>query len=97
MQKNTKQKDNKTSGKFAIVGKWFHSFDNGKLIYQGQVLDYDVYSQLCLVQLYDWMVGAPHGQKLFSINDMKEWVFYNTDEEMRDFYEIYYRHRIENK
>jgi len=91
MKQNQKTQSKST---FAIVGKWFHSFVNQKVQYQGQVLDYDPHSQLCLVQLYNWLDGAPHEQKLFHITEMKEWMFYNTNEEMNEFYELYHRHKI---
>ena len=71
---------------FKLKKKWFHSFEDGKVQYQGQTLDYDPNSQMCLIQFYEWVVGAPSNEKLISIHDMKDWIFYDTDEEMRDAY-----------
>ncbi len=71
---------------FELKKKWFHSFENGKVQYQGQILDYDPSSQLCLVQFYGWVTGAPTDEKLINIHDIKDWIFYDTTEEMRDSY-----------
>lgn len=69
-----------------IVGKWFHSFDNGYTKWQGQVIASVHNDEYYLVQLYDFIMGEPSIQKLVSLQDMLLWQFYDTNEQMKDEY-----------
>lgn len=75
-----------------IAGKWFHSFKEieGKrqLCWQGQVLK--IMGDFLLVQLYEWMVGAPSCQKVVSLVDTRDWDFYSSNEEMNETFERRY-------
>lgn len=65
--------------------KWFHTFHkDGTVEFQGQILEYDPYSEMCLVQYYEWIIGEPSTTKLIKLTSMENWELYNTDEEMRD-------------
>lgn len=68
--------------KSALVGKWFHSFKDGKLCCQGQILSQEQDGYF-LVETYDWLCGESFNQQLVHFGDMVNWRFYQTDEDMR--------------
>jgi hypothetical protein len=74
--------------KSGLVGKWFHSFktikdrDQREIDWQGQVLSRHP-GNMYLVQLYEWISGSATDQLLVNFEDMKFWIFYNDDEQMR--------------
>jgi hypothetical protein len=70
----------------SLVGSWFHSFNaEGEVRWQGCVVaDLGDYY---LVQTYEWFMGDPSFQQLASLSDMADWKFYDTNDEMLDFYE----------
>lgn len=75
-----------TKSKSLIVGKWFHSFDKkGETKWQGQVLQKD--GEYYIVQLYEWLTGSATIQKIVHISDMKDYDFYSSAEDMRDYYD----------
>lgn len=64
-----------------LVGKWCHSYKDGEITYQGKILGLakdDIY----LIQLFSYADGGPTIQKLFKLEDMMDWTFYNTAEDM---------------
>ncbi len=70
-----------------LVGMWFHTFKDGDVHWQGQVLSVD--GDVVLVQLYEWFFGMP-GQikpilKSFMYSD--ECQLYPTHEHMNCEYE----------
>ena len=69
-----------------IEKKWFHSFKNGKIVWQGQVLSKES-NNTFLVQLYSWIDGMPTNQHLVFLSEMKNWRFYNSDKEMKEVYD----------
>jgi hypothetical protein len=71
------------AGELNLKGKWFHSFKDGGLCWQGQILSHNTRNDLCLVQLYEWVLGDSSVQRLVPLTDMVGWQFYDTDEEMR--------------
>ena len=74
----------------SIVGKYFHSFDDeGDVIWQGKVLE-EEQPGWYLIQLYDWLIGAPNECRLVSFNGMTGWIFYGDEEDWRDGYEKLY-------
>jgi hypothetical protein len=85
----------------SLVGSFFHSFDHDApadgpppVEWQGQVVAEPTYgSGVYLVQLFDWMVGGKSIQQLVRLEDMADWVFYDTADEMNHSYERRYASR----
>jgi hypothetical protein len=77
-----------------MIGKWFHSFNNGIVRWQGRILAAPS-DGLYLVQLYSWVMGEETDQVLVPLADMKDWSFYSSSEDMGFAYEYRYRHKVE--
>ena len=74
-----------------LIGKWFHSFEeDGRVKWQGRIVSAQA-EGLFLIQLYSWISGSPHDQKLIHIKDMVSWVFYEDSEDMICAYENEHR------
>lgn len=73
----------KTKAKLGLKGKFFHTYkkDTGRIHYQGRVLSEDD-DGFILVQLFDWLVGAPSDQLVFRKSDTTEWTFYECADDM---------------
>ena len=72
--------------KHGLVGLWFHSYEidkNKKLNWQGQIVK-KIAEDVYLVQTYSWIDGGESDLKLVKLQDLMNWDFYNTDEEMRN-------------
>lgn len=74
-----------------LTGKCFHSMveeEDGCMVvcWQGEVLGQPV-AGTYLVQLYDWIVGAPSDQVMVPVGDMANWIFYESLEDMNYGYE----------
>jgi hypothetical protein len=77
--KETAQPKNGLSG---LVGKYFHSWREGKLEWQGKVVE--VYGDThIMVLLFEWTWGNPNGRKLVPLAQTAEWTFYETAKDMR--------------
>jgi hypothetical protein len=78
----------------SLVGRWFHSWKDGKIQWQGQVVG-EVAPQLYRVTTYEWFLGIDTTEHLIPLQRMvdEHWTFYNTDEEMRDYYQYRYNHK----
>jgi len=78
-----------------LIGRWFHSFEDpqgkGPVVWQGQVRAGD--GKLYMVQLFDWVAGDPTSQRLVSVEEMKNWSFYESSADMLECYATYLRHR----
>ena len=86
-----KSKPNQKIQKDELTGKWFHSFSKPSVVeWQGQIL-LRVNEDNYLVQLYEWVGGTPTIQKLVSLDEMKQWQFYDTTEEMKLWYTSHQR------
>ena len=69
-----------------LKGHFFHSFNKDGLVeWQGKVIS-NPEPGIYLVQLYEWFVGAESCRKLVNIQDMIQWSFYETNEEMNNYY-----------
>jgi hypothetical protein len=68
-----------------IIGKYFHSFPQGKLTWQGQVLN-QLAPGKYLVQLYEWFLGGLSDELIVSIDRMvdEKWNFYSHVDDWRD-------------
>lgn len=67
------------------VGKWFHSYKDGMIHWQGEVLSEPIPGRY-VVETYSWLTGAPWSQQTVSVADMADWSFYETDEDMNEAY-----------
>ena len=68
--------------KSSLVGLYFLAFTPppaNVLSYQGKVLS-QPYPGWFLVQYYDWIMGAPNDIRLFKIEEMSAWFFYDDVE-----------------
>lgn len=65
-----------------LVGKFFHSYVGKKINWQGHVLDY--IDGMYLVQLFSWLDGHPTNQILVDFKKMKNWKFYDNQEQWVD-------------
>ncbi len=73
-----------------LEGKFFHSFENDKVKWQGYVVS-EPKDGYFLVQLFDWLMGDLSDQKLVKLDDMVGWSFYDSNEDMIENYEYKYR------
>lgn len=78
-----------------FVGRFFHSFDieenpdgvaRREIGWQGIVLEKRLRGNY-LILLSDWLSGGPSDQLLVHRDEMTDWQFYDSDAEMRKFYE----------
>lgn len=69
----------------SLEGKFFHSFKDGKLIWQGYVVAEQT-DGFFLVQLFEWVMGEPSVQKVMHLRDMADWEFYGSEDEWTDAY-----------
>jgi len=70
----------------ALVDRWFHSFDEeGGLSGQGHIVAL-VGPNRYLVQWFSWMSGRPMQQSLVDLEEMKDWHFYDSGEQMNHFF-----------
>ena len=76
-----KGKDDKS-----LEGKFFHSFKDGEISWQGYVVA-EQSDGYYLVQLFEWVLGEPSTQKVVHIGSMADWEFYSSSDEMNDAYE----------
>ena len=54
------------------VGKWFHSYKDGMIHWQGEVLSEPIPGRY-VVETYSWLTGAPWSQQTVSVADMADW------------------------
>lgn len=76
----------KTDKAMGLQGKFFHSFKEKKVGWQGCVIS-EVRDGFFLVQLFEWITGTPSCQKLVRIEEMVGWDFYDTEKEMKNTYQ----------
>ena len=75
-----------------MKGKWFHTpmkDDEGEINgvgWQGNILA-EPSPGVYLVQLFSWLSGAPTDQVLVPFEDMRDWVFYDSNDDMVLSYE----------
>lgn len=70
----------------SIIGLFFHSFNDSKVIENQGVVIGQVNDSYFLVQLFDWVTGSDSSIYLRSVSEMANYRFYETNEEMNDFY-----------
>ncbi len=77
-----------------LVGKFFHSVREDRETIQCQgVVEAEVGLGLFLVQLFDWLIGAPHDQLVVPVSDTKYWKFYDCADDMGLAYKEYAHRR----
>lgn len=69
-----------------LVGKCFHSIEDGKVTWQGTVLS-SPEPGYYLVMLFEWLTGSPDVCRLVRFEDIHDWLFYLNDEMMNFSYE----------
>jgi hypothetical protein len=74
-----------------LVGKHFLSFiedaDGDPVVQlQGEIVA-EPQPGVFLVQLFEWITGSPSDQRLFKVDAMTDWRFYETAEQRNDAYE----------
>ena len=70
-----------------LEGMYFHSIDGDEVVeWQGRVL-YALDGGNFIVELFDWVTGAPSHCILVDVRDMLGWLFYKGPEDMRYSYE----------
>ena len=79
----SKAKEPKLAAKPGLIGKYFHTFKNDTLNWQGQIIDMP-YPGYVLVELFEWMAGFANGGRLVRIEDLVGWNIYETAEEMNN-------------
>jgi hypothetical protein len=68
-----------------LVGLHFMAKERG---WQGRVVS-EVSPGAYLIETYDWLLGEPYSKQVVSLGEIMNgaWEFWDTAEEMRDFYE----------
>lgn len=70
-----------------LCGKFFHSIDqDGVVCWQGYVIG-EAQPGFFLVQLFEWMMGEPSTCEIVPFEDMLDWFFYQSADEMRFSYD----------
>lgn len=77
-----------------LVGSYFHGTHDRA--WQGRVLE-SLGGGYFYVLTFCWMVGYPDTRHVVHIDDMREWQFYGTDEDMRDHYRESVKYRWERE
>lgn len=76
----------------SLLGSWFLSFtDEGYTEWQGCVVA-DLGDGLHLVETYSWLDGCNYEQRIISVDEMRSWRFYDTNQQMIDAYNITHKH-----
>jgi hypothetical protein len=75
----------KTTAAPPLVGKYFHVLKGKECVYQGWVAE-KVTEEIYLVQYFDWLFGEANISKLARLEDMSDWQFYESAEQMNDWY-----------
>jgi|GEM_PF-1981843 len=75
----------KAAQKGGLVGSWFHSYKDGKIQWQGQVIS-QLSPEKYFIRLFSWLDGYPTDKKIIHIDDMEDWTFYSSDYDMRYAY-----------
>jgi len=72
----------------SLIGQFFHSIskDTGNIEWQGYVIG-NPEPGWYLLQLFEWLMGEPNVCRLVRIEDMKDWLFYESAEDMKFSYE----------
>lgn len=73
----------------SLVGSFFHNYkEDGSFSNQGCVVA-EVGEGVYLCELFSWLMGDSTNQKLFKLDDMAGWNFYDTAEWMNNHYETH--------
>lgn len=86
MKKSKTVKTKSTDQANAMIGKYFHSIVNDKVLWQGCVIG-NPEPGIYLLQLFEWLMGEPNVIRIVRIEEMKDWFFYNNGDEMVLSYE----------
>jgi hypothetical protein len=59
-----------------LVGKYFHSIEDGKVKWQGKVVA-ELPGDRYLVQLFSWLSGDSTNREIINLGDMANWRFFS--------------------
>jgi len=80
---NTESKTIPAVKQSGLIGSYFHTIENEDINWQGLVLS-SPEPMYYLCQLFSWMDGSGSLRKLVHIEQMKDWLFYDSNEQMID-------------
>lgn len=63
-----------------LAGRYCHCIENDSLSWSGKIID-KVSQDHYLVQIFDALFGTPSVQKIYSVQDMTNWLFYSDLDE----------------
>ena len=64
-----------------LIGSFFHSIEDKHINWQGHVVS-SPETGYYLCQLFSWLDGRPNLKRLVHISEMKEWLFYESTDQM---------------
>lgn len=76
---------NSTTGAQSLVGKYLHTYADGVLHYQGEVLA-ALTDTTVLVQLFSFITGHETDQVVMGLDELKEAKFYRSADDMNAAY-----------
>ncbi len=68
-----------------LIGKYFHSFKDGELNWQGQIKSTESDNYFSVIT-YSWIDGREYSVELVKFEEMIDWEFYPTLDEMKERY-----------
>jgi len=86
-----------------LIGQYFHTLqlddDTGRLeVYNQGCIEGKVTDEVYICQLFSFVDGSATNSIVVRVDDMKNWRFYKTKEDMNEYFEQYwtgYESRIE--
>lgn len=82
-----KNGDNVNDYKLGLVGKFFHSFnEDGRVNWQGRIKQY-IGDNYYLIDTFELITGIDYTTRLIKFEDMINFQFYETNEDMNNTYE----------
>lgn len=70
----------------SLVGLFFHSFNDSKVVENQGVVIGQITDCYFLVRLFDWITGEDSSIYVRSVFQFMDYRFYDTCKEMKDFY-----------
>jgi hypothetical protein len=86
-----------------LIGQYFHTYElddsTGRLeVYNQGCIEGNVTDEVYICQLFSFIDGSETNSIVVHVNNMKDWRFYKTKEDMQDHYNEYwlgYQSRLE--
>lgn len=74
-----------------LVGRYFRSYVRGQMNWQGKIVR-EVDQNTFVAQLFSWVDGFPTNEVIVKLNEMEDWQFYRTIEDMNRASAKFVRH-----